>query len=204
MSQYNKKDKYDFYEVSIDFIDFLRGEGIYKNRPQDKIDLQVKAHNKHINLRTNKYIGIIIEFQSNKYFAPLTHDRDNVTGERNWMNREECCDFEYVYNGRNQYVGSLLLCKALPLTGSMLKYLRISEIEKNEGKKYADLCADELHYLNSIEIHDTVQNKMRDCIYGKWSPYMNFRVDYHLVAKNVEEYNKMLNDKKKEEIVKDN
>jgi sporulation protein YlmC with PRC-barrel domain len=90
------------------------------------------------------------------------------------------------------------LCKALPLTDNLRKHLPLDEIFRNEGERYGRLCAAELNYLNSKNIHDKIQDKMQACIYNKQSPYQNFRVDYHLVAKNVEEYNKMLDNKRRE------
>jgi hypothetical protein len=80
------KDKYilyRFYEIESSTIDFLRGEGEFANRPSHLVDKQIKAHDKHKNIHTNKYIGIIIKLGEEQYFAPLTHDVDSSTGKRN-------------------------------------------------------------------------------------------------------------------------
>jgi hypothetical protein len=142
----------------------------------------------------DKYFGIIIEFQKGLYFAPVTHD-----GAKKWLNRdEESCDFERIYDGFGKYAGALLLCKALPLTSNLVHYQSLKKIKESEGENYANLCSDEMEYLNSIKIHDKIQEKMQACIYGKESAYMNFRVNYNLVVKNVAKYNAMLLEKSKE------
>jgi hypothetical protein len=89
-------------------------------------------------------------------------------------------------------LGSLLLCKALPLTNNLVKFCSLKDIEDHDGARYADLCNRELQFLNSAIIHENIQTKMLSCVYGKESPYQNFRVNYNLVIKNVKEYNKML------------
>jgi hypothetical protein len=87
-------------------------------------------------------------------------------------------------------VGSILLCKALPLTNNLVKQLSIKEIMNKEGMGYGRLCLDELNYLNSKGIHEKIQKKMLQCRYNHHSLYEMFRVDYDLVVKNVKEYNK--------------
>jgi hypothetical protein len=66
--------EFHFFEIETDIIDFLRGEGKYSYRNILEVDTQIKKHNAHYNLHTNKYIGIVVDFENQKYFAPLTHD----------------------------------------------------------------------------------------------------------------------------------
>jgi hypothetical protein len=108
------------------------------------------------------------------------------------MKRDNTCDFENIYNNNKQYLGSLLLCKALPLTYNLVQSISFKQLNKIEGIQYSKLCETEVGYLNSKDIHDKIQTKMLNCIYGKESPYQDFRVNYDLVAKNVKEYNQML------------
>jgi hypothetical protein len=187
MSKYSPKHNilFYFFVIEQDVIDFLRKEAKYRNLTHNG-DEQIYSHLNMPKAHSDKYIGIIIELESQLYFAPLTHD-----GDKNWFNRQESSDFEIIYDRNNHYVGSILLCKGLPLTTNLVKRLKISEIEANEGKKYADLCADELRYLNTTKIHEKIQTKMRDCIYGKDSPCKHFRVNYELIVKNVKKYNEL-------------
>jgi hypothetical protein len=73
----------------------------------------------------------------------------------------------------------------------LVKYKTLQDIENTEGKQYADLCADELRYLNSKGVHDKIQDKMLACVYGKESSCMNLRVNYQLAIKNVVKYNEL-------------
>lgn len=189
-------DEYRIYEVEQDLIDFLRGEGKHVNRSIYCIDKQVYSHYGEVRLHSDKYIGIVIDFQNQLYFAPLTHD-----GDRKWINREDTYDFEIIYDGLKKYAGSLLLCKALPLTHNLIKFKSIGQIIREEGQQYGFLCNDELKYLNSKLIHDKIQNKMKSCIYNKDSSCKEFRINYALAIKNVAEYNAMLleQEKKKNE-----
>jgi hypothetical protein len=66
--------KYRIYKIDQDLINFLRGDGNYANRPFNCIDKQIYSHYGQTKLHSDKYIGIIIEFQQQLYFAPLTHD----------------------------------------------------------------------------------------------------------------------------------
>jgi hypothetical protein len=184
--------KFNLYEVPTDLIDFLRGEGNYKTRQINKIDQQVKAHEGQNYRHSNKYLGIIIEFSSHNFFAPLTHD-----GNKKWLNRNDTCDFERIYinnaiNDGQKYVGSVLLCKALPLSDNLILFKSLKEIERSEGLQYMIMCRKELEYLNNPLTQNNIKKKMRDCICDKESPYKSFRVDYNLVIKNVNEYNEML------------
>ncbi|MDR3163541.1 MAG: type III toxin-antitoxin system ToxN/AbiQ family toxin [Mycoplasmataceae bacterium] len=181
------KNKYSIYTLDIELVNFLRGDGKYNNRPLNEIDKQIYSHFGQNRQYTDKYIGIIIEFQSKFYFAPLTHD-----GNKSWYKRQKTCDFEMIYDAFDKYAGSLLLCKALPLTSQLVKYHSLKDIARTEGQQYSKLCEAELDYLNSSDIHDVIQTKMLDCIYGKESLYKKFRVNYQLVEKNVKEYNEML------------
>lgn len=184
--------KFNLYEVPTDLIDFLRGEGKYTNSSYSKVDQQIKAHNKHNNHHTNKYLGIVIDFQDHRYFAPLTHD-----GDRKWFNRDECNDFERIYisNGVNRsekYVGSLLLCKALPLTPNLVIFKNLKEIERDEGSQYMVMCRKELDYLNKDEMQKNIEKKMRECIYGINVTYPNLHINFSLAAHNVKKYNELL------------
>jgi hypothetical protein len=91
----------------------------------------------------------------------------------------------------NEYSASLLLCKALPLTTNLVKHLSYEDIVKSEGDNYAYLCQNEVKYINRIDIHQKIQDKMQACIYGKESSCKEFRVDYELAIKNVKEYNEL-------------
>jgi hypothetical protein len=66
---------YRYFCVPQDLINFLRGDDKYSkdNRIFDK---QIYSHYGDNKQHSDKYIGIIIEFQNEKYFAPLTHDGD--------------------------------------------------------------------------------------------------------------------------------
>jgi hypothetical protein len=70
------QDEYRIYEIDQDLIDFLRGEGKYIDRDLLLIDKQVYSHHGKKQEHGDKYIGIVIEFQQQLYFAPLTHDGD--------------------------------------------------------------------------------------------------------------------------------
>jgi hypothetical protein len=123
--------EYRIYEINQNLINFLRGDGKYRNRPLSCIDKQIYSHYGEFKLHSDKYIGIIIEFQKQMFFAPLTHD-----GNKIWFKRDDTYDFEKIYDTRSNYVGSLLLCKALPLTHNLFKFLPLGEILKDEGEKY--------------------------------------------------------------------
>jgi hypothetical protein len=114
--------------------------------------------------------------------------------------RDDTYDFEIVYDKFNKYTGSLLLCKALPLTENLVDFKSLEKIRNTEGEQYANLCNDELHYLNSKDIHDKIQDKMQACIYGKESNCMSLRVNYHLAIENVAEYNALIIEKQNKEI----
>ena len=184
-------ENYRIYEVEQDFVNFLRGDDVYKKRSLTKIDRQVYSHYGLDKEHSDKYIGIIIKLQDRMYFAPITHD-----GVKSWFNRDDKYDCENIYNPTKKYLGSLLLCKGLPLTNNLVKFKRLKEIALTEGEKYSSLCEEELNYLNSPEIHDKIQDKMQACIYGKQSQCMNLRVNYELCWKNVQEYNEMLEKQK--------
>jgi hypothetical protein len=92
----------------------------------------------------------------------------------------------------------LLLCKALPLTYNLIQAISFKRLSEIEGVQYSKLCEKEVDYLNSEGIHDRIQTKILSCIYGKQTPYQNFRVDYNLVIKNVKEYNQMLEQRNRE------
>jgi hypothetical protein len=100
----------------------------------------------------------------------------------------------------NQYIGSLLLCKALPLTSNLVKALSFKQITETDGLLYSKLCEKEVNYLNSKDIHDKIQNKMQACIYGKESPLKGMRINYFLAICNVAEYNAMLLAKSEEKL----
>jgi hypothetical protein len=67
------KNNYRIYEVPQDLINFLRKDGKYKNFSHAG-DPQIYSHYSQAHQHSDKYIGIIIEFQNQPYFAPLTHD----------------------------------------------------------------------------------------------------------------------------------
>jgi hypothetical protein len=68
------KNNYRIYEIDQDLINFLRGDSFYSNRDKNLIDKQVYSHFDKTNIRSDKYIGIIIELHQQLFFAPLTHD----------------------------------------------------------------------------------------------------------------------------------
>jgi hypothetical protein len=68
------KNNYRIYEINQDLIDFLRGDGIHQKRSPNNVDRQIYSHYGEIKKHSDKYIGIIIEFQNHLFFAPLTHD----------------------------------------------------------------------------------------------------------------------------------
>jgi hypothetical protein len=72
--KHNKR--YGFYIISQDLIDFLHGDGSYKNRSLNDVDNNIYTHYNEKKLHSDKYIGIIVEFQKYLYFAPITHDGD--------------------------------------------------------------------------------------------------------------------------------
>jgi hypothetical protein len=72
------KNKYRIYEINQDLIDFLRGDGKYNDRPFDCVDKQIYSHYGQLKQHIDKYIGIIIEFEEQLYFAPLTHDGNRM------------------------------------------------------------------------------------------------------------------------------
>lgn len=176
---------FSIFEISQDLINFLRGDDIYKYNGMEH-DSQIYSHYGENKLITDKYIGIIIEFQNNRYFAPLTHD-----GNKKWYSREDSCDFEPIFDDSNHYLGCVLLCKALPLTNNLVRRLKIKEIERESGYRYARLCSNELNYLNK-NVHTKIQDKMQKCIYNFDSPHKHYRVNYFLASKNIAEYNAML------------
>lgn len=187
------RNKYSFFEVSQDLINFLRGDGPYEHDKRD-FDKQIYSHYGESKKHSDKYIGIIVELQNDKYFAPLTHD-----GNKLWENRDDTCDFEKIYDDLNVYRGCILLCKALPLTNNLVKFKSLADISNEEGRGYARMCFNELKYLNEV-VHDKIQDKMQKCIYNYETSCKNFRVDYQLVIKNVAEYNAMLVEQKEKEI----
>lgn len=184
---------YRIYEIDQDLIDFLRGDGKYAYRSSNDVDKQIYSHRGEINKHSDKYIGIIIEFQNQFYFAPLTHD-----GDKKWLQRDDTYDIEIIYGRKNEYAGALLLCKALPLTDNLVKYKSLKNIRETEGIEYAYLCNIELEYLNSKEIHSKIQDKMQACVYGKQSSCQEFRINYNLVIENVKQYNNLINSNKQQ------
>jgi hypothetical protein len=96
-----------------------------------------------------------------------------------------------IYDNKSKYAGSLLLCKALPLTHGLAKFVSLGEILEKEGEPYFLLCQNELNYLNSSDVHDKIQSKMQACIYGQKSLCKEFRVNYELAIENVKKYNEL-------------
>ncbi|GHU31256.1 hypothetical protein FACS1894166_02350 [Bacilli bacterium] len=94
-----------------------------------------------------------------------------------------------IYDSQGKYAGSILLCKALPLTDNLVRLLSLEKIFANEGYRYGMLCRNELDYLNSSLIHNKIQIKLQECIYGQHSSSKPLRVDYSLIIKNVAIYN---------------
>ena len=136
----NKK-RFRVYEVDQDYINFLKGEGRFAYRLKNETDKQVHSHFGLDKENTDKCIGVIIEFDEIKMFAPITHD-----GNLNWFNRDDTCDIEKIYKNHN-YIGSLLLCKAIPVNSVSIHLFKFAKTN-NLNKKYTDLCSIELGYLN--------------------------------------------------------
>jgi hypothetical protein len=186
MNIFKHTDKFRLYEVNQDLINFLHGDDIYVNRSRNLIDLEVYTHYNSTNKNRNsdKYIGIIVEADGQNYFAPLSHSPKFKT-------MDDTCDFQAIYRRNNYYMGSILLCKALPLTHNLVKYVIIENLMKTGKTDYAYLCVKELDYLNRSDIHSKVQDKMIACINGVDSKYKDYRVNYRLAIRNVAEYNAM-------------
>jgi hypothetical protein len=71
--------KYRFYSISQDLINFLRKDGKYNSTEfKHNGDINIYSHYgiEKDKKYSDKYIGIIIEYRNEKYFAPLSHDGD--------------------------------------------------------------------------------------------------------------------------------
>ena len=189
--------KFRIFEVDQRLIDYLRGDGEFANRPSKEVDKQVYSHYGLNRKNSDKYFGVIIEYKGFSMFAPITHD-----GDKNWFNREDTCDFEKVYDGRKNYVGSLLLCKAIPIDNELVRYISIGKLLARNFK-YGLLCRDELNYLNQPEVHQRVVKKMIACLENKPSRCQHLRVNYQLCAHNLLPYFKLIKSEKAKELEKE-
>ena len=174
------------YEIDQDYINFLRGEGRFAYRLKNEVDKQVYSHYGFEKDNTDKYIGVIINFNDIKMFAPITHD-----GNRNWFNRDDTCDIEKIYNRRNEYTGALLLCKAIAIPKKSYKEFMFNSIYY-KNNKYLILCDNEIKFLNRNDVYDKVQNKLLMCIDKQPSSVMKYRVDYELTWVNSIKYQKLI------------
>ena len=190
----NKK-RFRVYEVDQDYINFLKGEGRFAYRLKNETDKQVYSHFGLDKENTNKYIGIIIQFNNIKFFIPITHD-----GNKNWFNRDDTCDVEKIYKNHN-YIGSLLLCKAIPINSISIHLLKFAVMSKMDTK-YTDLCSIELRYLNQPHIHNKVKNKLWMCIDNQPSKIAHLRVNYDLAYKNSIRYQELIELEKQSSQVK--
>lgn len=188
--------KFRIFEVDQRLIDYLRGDGEFADRPSKEIDKQVYSHYGLNRRNSDKYFGVIIEYKGFSMFAPITHD-----GDKNWFNREDKYDFEKVYDGRKNYVGSLLLCKAIPIDNELVHYISIGKILSKDFK-YGLLCRDELNYLNQPEVHKRVVKKMMACLENKPSKCQHLRVNYQLCAHNLLPYFKLIKSERAKELEK--
>jgi len=189
--------KFRIFEVDQRLIDYLRGDGEFAYRPSKEVDKQVYSHYGLNRRNSDKYFGVIIEYKGFSMFAPITHD-----GDKNWFNREDTYDFEKVYDGRKNYVGSLLLCKAIPIDNELVHYISIGKILSKDFK-YGLLCRDELNYLNQPEVHKRVVKKMMACLENKPSKCQHLRVNYQLCAHNLLPYFKLIKSEKAKELEKE-
>ena len=190
----NKK-RFRVYEVDQDYINFLKGGGRFAYRLKNETDKQVYSHFGLDKENTNKYIGIIIQFNNIKFFIPITHD-----GNKNWFNRDDTCDVEKIYKNHN-YIGSLLLCKAIPVNSISIHLFKFAKTN-SLNKKYTDLCSIELGYLNQPHIHNKVKNKLWMCIDNQPSKIAHLRVNYDLAYKNSIRYQELIELEKQSSQVK--
>ena len=190
----NKK-RFRVYEVDQDYINFLKGEGRFAYRLKNETDKQVYSHFGLDKENTDKCIGVIIEFDEIKMFAPITHD-----GNLNWFNRDDTCDIEKIYKNHN-YIGSLLLCKAIPVNSVSIHLFKFAVMSKMDTK-YTSLCSTELEYLNQPHIHNKVKNKLWMCIDNQPSKIAHLRVNYDLAYKNSIRYQELIELEKQSSQVK--
>ena len=183
-------------EVDQDYINFLKGEGRFAYRLKNETDKQVYSHFGLEKENTDKYIGVIIEFDNIKMFAPITHD-----GDRKWFNRDDTCDIEKIYNRKNEYTGSLLLCKAIIVPKNSYKQFMFNNFN-SINKKYLILCDNEIKFLNRSDIYDKIQHKLWMCIDNQPSSVMKYRVDYDLSYKNSIRYQELIELEKQSSQVK--
>ena len=189
--------KFKIYEVDQQLINYLRGDGEFANRPSNEIDKQVYSHYRLNRRNSDKYFGVIIEYKGFSMFAPITHD-----GDKNWFNRDDTYDLEKVYDGFGKYSGALLLCKALPLDKVLTKKVNFNKLLQT-NYQYAQLCIDELKYLNKLEVHKRVVNKMMACLENKPSKCQHLRVNYQLCAHNLLPYFKLIKSEKAKALEKE-
>ena len=156
-----------------------------------KYDKQVYSHFGTNRILTDKYFGVIIEYNRFSMFAPITHD-----GDKKWFKRDDVYDIRY-----NKYVGCLLLCKALPLNKVLTKLVNISELFRQDYK-YAALIKNELKYLNLLDVHQRVVKKMIACLENKPSNCQYLRVNYQLCMHNLLLYSKLIKSEKAKNLKK--
>ena len=184
-------------QLFLQHYSYLQGDGEFADRPSKEVDKQIYSHHGLNRRNSDKYFGVIIEYEGFSMFAPIIHD-----GDKNWFNREDTYDFEKVYDGRKNYVGLLLLCKAIPIDNELVHYISIGKILSKDFK-YGLLCRDELNYLNQPEVRKRVVKKMMACLENKPSKCQHLRVNYQLYAHNLLPYFKLIKSEKAKELEKE-
>jgi hypothetical protein len=131
------------------------------------------------------YLGIIVTINDFDYLAPLTSDK-----QRFYENQQDDDNFYKIYT-KDGYKGSLLLCKALPLTKNLYKFESLSDIRNKTNPVYAALCNRQLLTINAD--YQIIIDKMNKCLHAATNntPIGNRKINFLLAAQNVAEYNAM-------------
>ena len=121
------------FEIDSDYCNYLR-----------KFDNKVMLNKDNQNSNKRPYIGIVLEINNNKYFAPLTSPKDKHKKQM----KKHSIDMILINNGT---YGAINLNNMIPVPESHLEKIDINILptDSKEEKEYKNLLIDQQSWCDS-------------------------------------------------------
>lgn len=130
----------DIYTINNKYINYLQ-ENEKKERGFTKISNNITDEYNN----QKPYVGIVLEIENYKYFAPLTHPKERYDSSSKFFNR--ISQPIKLKNGKD--FGRIMFCYMLPLKyDNVLERIYINEIDDS---KYRSILMTQYFYINSRE-----------------------------------------------------
>ncbi|MGN0181300.1 MAG: type III toxin-antitoxin system ToxN/AbiQ family toxin [Candidatus Ornithomonoglobus sp.] len=120
------------YTVDDDYIEYLK-----------HFDKQVMFAKGDDYLTDRKYLGVVLEINGFKYFAPLSSPKDSDYFYKNGKRliRRNAIPLIRLVDNKRNLLGKVKLSNMIPVPENCLK---LYDIEQEQDKKYQDLVKDEI------------------------------------------------------------